>query len=157
MAAGMSAIEPLARVAMLDRLLIQQACRDLVLRAAMHADAGEVDALSELFLEDGVLCRPGTPPLHGREAIRASYASRPSGRITRHLVTGTVVDIESAHRARARSLVLLWTGSEADEPGPKGRAANAPQVLGEFDDQLSLTPLGWRIARREARFVLHAQ
>jgi uncharacterized protein (TIGR02246 family) len=140
----------------IERLLVEQACRDLVLQAAAHADSRDADALAALFLADGVLVRPTGPELHGRAAIRDSYATRPAGRITRHMVTNSVVEIEMDGRARVRSHVLLWIGSEADEPGPKGRPIASPLVLGEFDDQLSLTLDGWRIARRDAHFLLHA-
>ena len=139
----------------LQSLIIKQACRELVLRAAAHADANEPCALAALFAEDGVLVRPGAEPLVGRDAIRQSYAQRSAERITRHLVTNIVVDIESETEARAASLVLLWSGSTHDTPGPQGRPAQR-QVVGEFADRLSLTPEGWRIARREARFVLHS-
>jgi len=139
-----------------ERLLIQDACRELVLRAAAHADANEPDRLADLFADDGVLTRPNAEPLHGRDAIRQAYAQRPADRITRHLVTNTRVDVESSTRARAHSYVLLWAASAADAAGPQGRPAQPRQLVGEFDDRFSLTPQGWRIAQREARFVLHA-
>ena len=139
----------------LQRLLIENACRNLVLHAAAHADAHEPDLLAACFTDDAVLVRPNAQPLQGREAIRQAYAQRPADRLTRHLVAHTRVAIESALMAQAHSCVLLWTGSLADEPGPQGRPAQPRQVLGEFDDHCVLTPAGWRIARRDARFVLH--
>jgi hypothetical protein len=51
--------------------------------------------------------------------------------------------------------VLLWSGLRSDPPSPKGRPADAAQQLGEFIDVLRHTPQGWRIARREARFMFH--
>src|SRR4051794_7574812 len=98
----------------LQRLLIVEACRDLVLRAAAQADAGDAAALAALFTEGAVLARPNAEPLQGRAAIRASYAQRPAERITRHLVTNTVVVVESPGASRALSSVLLWAGSSAD-------------------------------------------
>lgn len=140
----------------LQTLLIKDACRHLVLRAAALADANEPGALAALFAEGGLLVRPGAEPLIGREAIRQSYTQRPAERITRHLVTNIVVEVESETEARAASVVLLWSGSTQDTPGPQGRPAQR-EVVGEFSDRLSLTPEGWRIARREARFVLHSR
>jgi hypothetical protein len=35
----------------------------------------------------------------------------------------------------------------------KGRPADAAQQLGEFVDELRLTPEGWRLAQRQARFL----
>ena len=54
----------------LQRLLIIEACRDLVLRAAAQADTGDATALAALFTEDAVLARPNAEPLLGRAAIR---------------------------------------------------------------------------------------
>jgi hypothetical protein len=51
---------------------------------------------------------------------------------------------------------LLWTAVADDAPGPFGRRAQPRQVLGEFADTLRLCSDGaWRIAHRQARFVLH--
>jgi uncharacterized protein (TIGR02246 family) len=136
-------------------LLVRQACRDLVLRAAAHTDAQAHERFAALFTPEGVLVRPGAEPLVGRAAIVASYRTRPATRITRHLVTDTLVQVESPTRARARSNVLLWTGS-ADTPVERyGRRADAVEALGTFDDVIERTQEGWRIARREASFQLY--
>lgn len=140
----------------MDRLLAQQACRDLVLRAAACADAGDAQALAQLFAEDGVLVRPNAGPLTGRAAIHAAYAQRPSGRITRHLVTNTMVELDDPQSAHALSYVLLWAGVQDDADGPAGRPAAARQMVGEFADRFTRAADGrWLIQRREARFVLH--
>jgi ketosteroid isomerase-like protein len=137
-------------------LLIEHACSKLILRVAAFADAGHATRLAALFTTDGVLVRPSAAPVEGRQAIEASYAERPTNRITRHLITNTLVDVESASRAQAVSLVLLWSASADDEPDLRGRRTRGPQVVGEFHDTLALTDEGWRIARREARFLMHA-
>lgn len=141
----------------LNRLVIEAACREIVLRAAAAADAGDASTLAALFAADGLLERPNAVPQRGREAIRQAYASRPSGRLTRHLVTNTLVDIIAPGGARATSLVLLRSGNANDSPGPHGRAADARQIVGEFQDVLVATGEGWRIARRTAKFVLHTK
>jgi len=140
----------------LQRLLIQDACRELVLRAAECADGHDAAGLAALFAPDGVLRRPGGQPLVGPGAIQAAYAQRPKERMTRHLVTNTLVEVESATSARARSRVLLWAGSSEDADGPQGRPLRGPQLIGEFDDCFVLNAAGWRFASRDARFVLHA-
>lgn len=139
----------------LDRLLAEQACRDLVVRAAHCTDSHRHEAFAALFATDAVLTRPGGEPLRGREAILASYRTRPTDRITRHLVTGSVIELDSATQARGLSYVLLWGGETGDAEGASGRPARR-QVMGEFDDVFTLTAEGWRIARRDARFVLYA-
>lgn len=140
----------------LQTLLIREACRELVLRAAECADGHDAAGLAALFAPDGVLRRPGGEPLVGPAAIQAAYAQRPKERITRHLVTNTLVEVESATSARARSRVLLWAGSAEDADGPQGRPLRGPQLVGEFADRFVLTGEGWRFAGRDASFVLHA-
>jgi len=140
----------------LQRLLIQEACRELVLRAAERADAHDPTGLAALFLPDGVLRRPGGGALVGRAAIEQAYAQRPSTRITRHLVTNTLVEVASATEASARSRVMLWAGSTDDADGPQGRPLRGPQLVGEFADRFTLSAEGWRFASRDASFVLAA-
>lgn len=135
-------------------LLAEQACRDLVVRAARFTDSRAYDDLARLFTEDGVLLRPGGAPLQGRDAIVASYRSRPAERLSRHLICNSLVHLETDTTARGTSSVLLWSGLRTDEPTAWGRPAQPLEVLGEFEDVFSLTSAGWRISRREASFVL---
>jgi uncharacterized protein (TIGR02246 family) len=142
---------------LVDKLAAKQVCRDLVLQAAALTDTQQYEAFAALFADDGELVRPGGQPLQGRTAIVESYRARPAGRITRHLVTNTLVHLDSPTAAHAISTVLLWTGSASDEAGPFGRRAHPRQVVGEFEDRFVLTAGGWRIRRREARFLLHIE
>jgi uncharacterized protein (TIGR02246 family) len=139
-----------------QRWQLKAACCDLVLRSAACADAADAAGLAALFTEDATLVRPDGSLLQGRAAIEAAYRARPAGRITRHLVSNSLVDIESAAAVQVRSSVLLWSGSSADADGPQGRPANPRQLVGSFDDRCVLTPEGWRIAQRRAGFVLHS-
>jgi len=135
--------------------LNQQACIDLVLRAAAYADAGDALRFSQLFAEDAVLQRPNGEPLEGRSAIAAAYQKRPTGRMTRHLLTNILVEMQGADTASAHSQVLLWSCDDSEPVTVHGRKAHARQLLGEFNDHFCRTADGhWLIARREARFVM---
>lgn len=148
-------VRPLALV---ERHIAESACRDVVARAALKLDANDLDGFASLFTPDAIVVRPGKEPLHGVDALVQSYRARPASHMTRHLVTGSVVDLRAPDEARAISNVLLWTGSADDSVGPFGRRAQARQVVGEFEDILRLCSDGlWRIAHRQARFVLHAE
>lgn len=145
-------------IALLERHIAESACRDVVRRAAMKLDANDLDGFAALFTRDAVVVRPGKEPLRGVEALLESYRARPPGHMTRHLVADSVVDLRGPDEAHAISNVLLWTAG-ADEPsGPFGRRAQPRQVVGEFEDTLRLCSDGmWRIAHRQARFLLHVE
>lgn len=138
----------------LERLLAVQACRDLVLRAAAATDAQDAAALAALFAPDAVLERPNAAPIQGRDAIRRAYADAPAGRLSRHLVTNTLVQLIAPDQARASSLVLRCIG-QADAPaGPLGRPLSAPAAVGELHDRFTRSTEGWRIQHRRALFTL---
>lgn len=137
----------------LELCLAKQACHDLVMRFAACNDHRDPKGLGALFAEQGVLVRPGGDTLVGPAAIAEAYAARPADRITRHLVGNVLIDVISPMQARGSSMVLLWSASAQDGPGPFGRAVHGRQVMGEFEDTFVRTAQGWRIARREARFT----
>ena len=141
----------------LQALLSEQACRTLVLRSAALSDAGDAAALAALFSKDAELVRPGAPAITGRVAIEQSYRQRPAGRITAHMVLGTVFEgaIGSGdEEASATSRVLVWTADAGTEPGPHGRPAEPRQRLGFFADRFVRTAEGWRIRQRRAGFEM---
>ena len=139
----------------LERLLVQQACQDTVIATARAVDAQDHAALAQLFTPDGILVRPDGQEAQGRAAIEAAYAARDPDRMTLHLLTNFRVEPLGHGAARASCAVLLRTSRHSAEGGPRGRPADAAQLLGEFQDELVLTPEGWRIRRREARFLMH--
>jgi uncharacterized protein (TIGR02246 family) len=150
---GKAGQRPFAQV---ERHIAAAACRDVVSRAAMRLDANDLDGFAAHFTPDAVVVRPGKEPLRGVEALIESYRSRPPGHMTRHLIAGSVVDLRAADEALAISNVLLWTAVPDGAPGPFGRRAQSRQVVGEFEDTLRLCSDGlWRIAHRQARFLLH--
>lgn len=140
----------------LDRLLIEQACRDLVQLAVARTDAQDHEGFVALFTPDAVLVRPNGAALSGREAIVASYRERPANRITRHLLCGTLFTACDEAAAAATTQVLLWSGHADDVAGPFGRPSPR-QVLGAMEDRFVRTPDGWRIAHRVASFSLFSE
>lgn len=142
----------------MDQFLIAQACRDVVIRAAACVDANDAATFARLFTDDGVLVRPAGKPLIGRDAIRQAYEQRSADRITRHLVTNMLVDVNLPDQASVRSYVLLWSGSAGDEDGESGRPAKSRQLVGEFKDHFVRDNEGaWLIRHRQARFVLYRE
>jgi len=142
-------------LALAQRLEIEDGCTRLVARAAALSDAGDHVAFSDLFCADGVLVRPDGSALNGPAAILAAYLQRPAHRMTRHVISGTLFSEVSATDCRAISLVTLWACDNRVPAGPLGRPLSQPLVLGEFEDWFRFDNEGWRIARREARFLIH--
>lgn len=126
----------------LDRLLAEQEISRLITQFALLNDAADWAAVAATFTEDGRFVRPaGGDPISGREAIRASFASRPP-RKSCHLITNIVVDVASADAATARCSMLLYTA-----PAGEGTAV-PPALIGGFRDKLVRTAEGWRFAER---------
>jgi len=139
----------------LQRLLAEQACRELALAAADAIDGRDFQALVALFTPDGVLVRPDGTLLQGHAAILAAYAARSPDRLTRHLVSNQRVEVDlAAGTARSACTIILWSGRHSDALTPRGRPADPVQQVGEIRDQCMRTDAGWRIARREAWFTL---
>lgn len=139
----------------LDLLLAEHACRQVVVQSAQAVDQQDYAAFAALFTPQGVLVRPDGTRLEGRAAIEQAYAQRSAERLTRHLITNHLVLVRDATRASSTCTVLLWTGSHKDAGSTQGRPADPTQLLGEFLDELALTPEGWRIRQRQASFILH--
>jgi hypothetical protein len=103
-----------------------------------------------------VLVRPDGSRLEGGPAIEAAYAQRDADRLTRHLISNHIVLVHDAASASSACSVQLWTGIHKDAESAQGRPADPTQLIGEFLDELTMTPQGWRIRRRQARFILHS-
>jgi ketosteroid isomerase-like protein len=135
------------------------------IRATLHAycrciDGFDIDALlDEVYTPDAVDDRHLGAPLgghqdvlHGHDDIRA-YFSRAfeSVEAIAHLLTNVDVWVEG-ERATTSSRVLAfhWLRSTSDQ-GPTRPADFV--MMGTYDDQLVLTPDGWRISRRDVSML----
>lgn len=139
-----------------DRAAIERACARLVLESAAANDRGDYEAFAALFTANGVLHRPAGAPLRGAEEIVASYASRPSDRITRHVCSNILVEVESQQCARGLTYVLLYAADGSQPANQFGVRCDPRVLVGELDDVFERTHEGWRIAERNARFVMHS-
>lgn len=126
----------------IDRLIAEQDIARLVTRFGLLNDAGDWAGVAAMFTDDATFIRPaGGDPVVGREAIHASFASRPP-RKSCHLVTNIVVDVISETEARARSTLLLYAA-------PAGASeAGSPALIGGFNDRLVRSGSEWKFAER---------
>lgn len=124
-----------------DRRAIEHDCARLIALYANLNDEARWDEVAALYAEDGVMVRPTAPdaPTVGREAILAAFKARPP-RVTRHVCSNVVIDVESEDTARGVSAMLLFTG--AAEP-----------LVGSFHDRFVLTADGWRFAERRGSLL----
>lgn len=136
----------------IERAAIAWECERLIHLYAMLNDAGDFQAMAEMFIEDGVFARPSQAeaPIRGKAAILNAYASRPP-RFTRHLITSVVVTVEDAENARAHSYLSLYTG-QAGEALP--RAAEPVCLIGDFRDRFVREGGVWKFSERLGSLAL---
>ena len=134
----------------------QAAIAELITRYAALSDAGDWDAVTQLYTEEGRMSRPTAPEvfISGRTAILAAFRSR-TPRTSRHIVANILVTLESDARARASSQILLFTSSAADDIQPPV-LSSAPPLLGTFADVLVKTAASWRFAERRGSLDFRA-
>lgn len=141
-------------IAPLDRLVIVQNCSQLIAQFALANDARDADALTEMFVENGVFIRPTKPdqPYAGREVIREAFRAKPANLVTRHVVANIVVDVLNTTEARAQSYLLLYTAPATETGLPK---ADAKQLLGAFDDRMVRDSDGvWKFRERRGSLAM---
>jgi uncharacterized protein (TIGR02246 family) len=128
-----------ARLARLEDL---EEIRQLFVDYGRHLDAGDLDAYTALYAEEGEVLLGPVGRAKGRAAIRALMA--PVVERTRgdsfHLITAPVIELDGD---RARSNVQ-WT---ALTRGADGRPVMT--MFGHHEDELVREHGRWRIARRK--------
>ena len=136
----------------IERAAIAWECERLIHLYAMLNDAGDFQAMADMFVEDGVFARPtqADVPIRGKAAILQAYASRPP-RFTRHLITSVVVTVEDEDNARAHSYLSLHTG----QPG-EGllRLAEPAYLIGDFKDRFVRRDSAWKFSERLGSLAL---
>jgi hypothetical protein len=124
-----------------ERRAAEADCARLIALYANLNDAARWDEVAALYAGDGVMVRPTAPdaPVNGRAAILAAFQARPP-RVTRHVCSNVVIEVESADSARGESAMLLFTGG----PAP---------LVGSFHDRFVRTAEGWRFAERRGSLL----
>lgn len=136
----------------IERAAIAWECERMIHLYAMLNDAGDFEAMAQMFTDDGVFARPsqGEVLIRGRAAILKSYTSRPA-RFTRHLITTVAVTVEDADNARAHSYLSLYTG----QPGEGlPRPAEPGYLIGDFKDRFVRHDGAWKFSERLGSLAL---
>lgn len=119
-------------------------------RYARAYDEGDVGGAVDTFLAYGVMSVSTMPaPVTGRDALTAFFTSardarRAAGAQPRHVLSNVEVELDPTGRsAHARAYMsLLLTDAHG----------TGVACTGVYDDQLVLTPEGWRFSERRLRF-----
>lgn len=127
-----------------QRRAIEWDCARLVALYANLNDEARWDKVAALYAEDGAMARPTAPDvlISGRAAILAAFTARPP-RLTRHVCSNVVIDVESPTSARGTSAMVLFT-------------AGNPPIVGSFHDRFVLTTEGWRFSERRGSLTFDA-
>jgi hypothetical protein len=122
--------------------------RNLLFRYCELIDAGDVDALGEIFADAAIIGQDGTKMAQGRDEVRAMYrggnrAERTSGgRASKHVNTNVLVEVdEEAGTAIARSYWVLLVATSAQEPV-------RPILAGRYHDTFARRDGEWRFTER---------
>jgi hypothetical protein len=141
-----------AALTLVERAAIAWECERMIHLYSMLNDAGDFEAMAQMFTEDGVFARPSQAEvlIRGRDAILAAYTSRPP-RFTRHMITSVVVTVEDEDNARAHSYLSLHTG----QPGEGlPRPAEPAYLIGDFKDRMVRRHGVWKFSERLGSLAL---
>ena len=135
-----------------ERAAIGWECERLIHLYSMLNDAGEFQAMADMFVEDGVFARPSQSDvlIRGRTNILAAYTSRPA-RFTRHMITTVAVTVVDGDNATAHSYLSLHTG-QLGEGLP--RPAEPTYMIGDFRDRLVRVDGEWKFKERLGSLAL---
>lgn len=130
------------QIAQKDRIEIN----DLLARYVLYADAANGDAFAAMFTEDGELIFSGRT-IKGRIDLAKHISGKT--RRTLHLAGAPLLAQIAPGHMRVRSELLFIAETPPEMPSA---SQPAPQTIGfsMYDDDIVLTPQGWKFARREA-------
>ena len=137
----------------IEKLLIEQECRDLTARYADACNRWNLDDFIAVFTEDAVWQRPEKPPMNGHGEIRAFMETVPTDRVMRHINGHALITADSESTAHGISTTTVYTTrGTRDIPAP----IEGVEMIVEYRDQFEKTPAGWLIARRDTTVVFAA-
>lgn len=131
---------------MSDAAAMESACQRLVQMSAKWIDEHRFEDVSRLFAENGSFQRANGDILEGRDAI-ACGLDRPSGHLTIHHVSPTLVEILTPENARGTTSFVAYL------PAQETGGSVVPVVAAFWDDRFIRRDRGWLIAERRTRVL----
>ena len=124
------------------------ACVATIQRFSTLVDAGRYAEAALMFTPEGVLQRP-TERIDGRNALLASFATRPAHRLTRHILSNTTLEPVSDEVIHAHSYVSVYRHlGQPGQPLALPVISRAPETIAEYQDELQRIDGQWRIRHR---------
>lgn len=136
------------------RLEIEQICLSILSRYAVAVGDRDFDAFVQLFTEDGIWHRPGSPEMKGHEDIRAFMVkNRPADTVCRHVNGTAQIDVVDEDSATGISYTTVY-----NYENHKGGIApmKGPDYVVEYRDQFRRVGEDWFIARRDTTLIFRA-
>lgn len=130
-----------------DQLRCERECTRLCQDFAFAVDHMDYDAFVALFAAGGVFERAGQRSA-GHEAIRAFLDARPTGRVTRHLISNVRIKMTGPNTATGTCSALMYAAAGRDMPLPV-----SPPLVVDYADDYVLTVGGWRFQHRRTHVV----
>lgn len=136
----------------IETYMMERELHRLIFELARCMDQQDIDGLRNLFTEDAIFEKGGSP-LVGIEAIMRFIGEIPAANRMLHVYTNIVIDGIDPDHARSRSNYVAYSRSSTAEDR---RAALIPVSIGNALDEFRLTSAGWRIAKRTLVYIANA-
>jgi hypothetical protein len=139
-----------------EKLLCERDCSRLCQDFAWTVDHLDYPAFVALFAADGVFEREGQRSA-GHEAILAFLNARPTGRVTRHLISNVRIDMTGPNTATGHCSAMMYAASGSE--GSEGSNSSdtplpvSPPLVVDYADDFVRTADGWRFQHRRTRIV----
>ncbi|WP_316776769.1 nuclear transport factor 2 family protein [Streptomyces sasae] len=132
----------------LEQLLAERACERLVIDFVHRLDLGRPASVAELFTADGWWEWP--PPgdgrrAAGREALAAYFGARPTGRLSRRIMSNILVTVTGPDTATATSYFQTYR-VDGYEGGMV--PAGPPVQIGQYEDTFRRLDGRWLLSSR---------
>jgi hypothetical protein len=130
----------------LERLLIKQACTELVTQAHLFVDRFEHDKLVACFAEDAVFENAVVGGvLRGRDQIKAYYDRKNTRILAQHITTNIVIDvIDESHATGVSYFTFYFAGEGYTVPS----TFTGPTAVGQYEDVFVRDGATWKFASR---------
>ncbi|MES2362054.1 MAG: nuclear transport factor 2 family protein [Pseudomonadota bacterium] len=141
----------------MERLLVKDACIELMTAYCTHLDARHEDEFVALFTPDATIARLAEPSYEsaGHDGIRRVFSARPASILSYHMMLNHAVTVAGETTASARALGIVVRGNRDRDAWPK--PIRGLELLVEYLVDFRLEAGGWRIHRCAIRRLLDVE